>query len=399
VPLVGATTGLRRRDGVLRHPARVGEDEAVQEDAGTSATTGAATWSVPGSQAEPDPPVAPLEAPPGRQPGPDGRFGPGGGVGVGGAGPQDRMAGDGRRSFAPTGLLAEPDDLTERSAVPTVRLRPMTIADILDGAFGIIKVRPTRILGLVAVFVVPIHLAIAFVERNAASGSFSFDALTSDDPAVVAETSQDTTSAAQLWALGMRLFLPSLALMFVAVAVAHLVAAWSVGRDVPTGQLLRLVARRWWAVVVTFIVIHVLEAVGFAGFLALAPFSVGGLFVMAAFVVTAPVIGAEGLGPLKALNRAASLAMRRFFPTLGISLAIGLVAFLLGSALGGLPLLIAVFLDFHLAWPLQAAGSILGALVTTPFVATATALLYLDLRIRTEGLDIELAAAELAPVP
>jgi len=33
--------------------------------------------------------------------------------------------------------------------------------------------------------------------------------------------------------------------------------------------------------------------------------------------------------------------------------------------------------------------------ISTPFVAAATVLLYLDLRIRTEGLDIELSARQL----
>ena len=34
------------------------------------------------------------------------------------------------------------------------------------------------------------------------------------------------------------------------------------------------------------------------------------------------------------------------------------------------------------------------AVVTAPFVAAATTLLYLDLRVRAEGLDIELGIAE-----
>ena len=43
-------------------------------------------------------------------------------------------------------------------------------------------------------------------------------------------------------------------------------------------------------------------------------------------------------------------------------------------------------------WPVAALGAIIGQVVTTPFVAAATTLLYLDLRVRTEGIDIELAA-------
>jgi hypothetical protein len=191
----------------------------------------------------------------------------------------------------------------------------------------------------------------------------------------------------QFWANLAILILPGLALMLVAVAMAHLVGGWSAGRDHSAQRMLAVAGRRWWAVVASFVLIHLAEIAGCY---------VGTVFIMALFAVTAPVIGAEGVGPLTAMNRAANLALRRFWPTLGISLAIGLVATLLGLALGGLPVLISAFFDFDLAWPLQAAGGILGALVSTPFVATATVLLYLDLRIRTEGLDIELAAVDLA---
>ena len=38
-------------------------------------------------------------------------------------------------------------------------------------------------------------------------------------------------------------------------------------------------------------------------------------------------------------------------------------------------------------------GTILGAAITWPFTAVATALIYVDRRIRREGLDIELARA------
>ena len=53
---------------------------------------------------------------------------------------------------------------------------------------------------------------------------------------------------------------------------------------------------------------------------------------------------------------------------------------------------LAAVIGLESGWPLAALGAVIGQLLTTPFVAAATTLLYLDLRIRTEGLDIELAA-------
>jgi hypothetical protein len=53
---------------------------------------------------------------------------------------------------------------------------------------------------------------------------------------------------------------------------------------------------------------------------------------------------------------------------------------------------VAALIGFDAAWPLVALGGIVGQLVSAPFVAAATTLLYFDLRVRTEGLDIEFGA-------
>jgi hypothetical protein len=50
-------------------------------------------------------------------------------------------------------------------------------------------------------------------------------------------------------------------------------------------------------------------------------------------------------------------------------------------------------LDLPAAWAVNTAVAAAALLVTVPFVAGVATLLYLDLRVRTEGLDIELAAA------
>jgi hypothetical protein len=57
------------------------------------------------------------------------------------------------------------------------------------------------------------------------------------------------------------------------------------------------------------------------------------------------------------------------------------------------------FIGLRWGWPLLALGSILTSLVTTPFVAIAATLLYFDGRIRNEGLDLQIMAAELARTP
>jgi hypothetical protein len=265
----------------------------------------------------------------------------------------------------------------------------MTVADILDGAFAIIKARPARLMGIAAVFVVPVHLAAAYLQRNVLGGGLAdFWSGNFDDPAVVADA-QSGTGGAEIWASILVLVIPALALVFVAAAIAKLLSAWSSGEDLPAGTLLRTVGRSWWALVASYVLVHVAEAAG-----ALTCY-IGTLAIMALFSVTAPAIGAEGLGPIEAMKRSARLVGARFWPVLGINLLIAIVSFLLTNALGGLPELLALWFGLEAAWPLLAAGNVIAAVVATPFVAAATVLLYLDLRIRYEGLDIEVSAREL----
>jgi small-conductance mechanosensitive channel len=257
----------------------------------------------------------------------------------------------------------------------------MTVADVLDGAFAIIKARPRKILGFTAGFVVPVSLVAAFFQRGALVG-FWF----SDDSALSSESSSGGGEVAAAIVL---LIVPSIALVCVAAALAHLVSGWSVGRDASAREMLGIVGRRWWPLLGSFVVVHLAEAAGaFACYL-------GTLFVIPLFVPVAPIIGTEGASVGEALRRSVRLVRSRYFPVMGLALLMAVVSGLLGLALASLPQAVAVSLDSESAWPLLALGSIVSQIVTTPFVAAATVLLYLDLRVRTEGLDIELAAREV----
>jgi hypothetical protein len=77
---------------------------------------------------------------------------------------------------------------------------------------------------------------------------------------------------------------------------------------------------------------------------------------------------------------------------LGIALLMGLTSWLLGTALSALPELLAAWVGLDRGWPILAAGNIAAEIIVVPFVAASTVLLYLDLRVRTEGLDIDMAA-------
>ena len=76
---------------------------------------------------------------------------------------------------------------------------------------------------------------------------------------------------------------------------------------------------------------------------------------------------------------------------LGAGLLIAIVSTVLSIALSGLGL---AFSFFSWGWIVDVICRGASSLVTEPFVAAATTLVYFDLRIRTEGLDLELDIAE-----
>lgn len=276
---------------------------------------------------------------------------------------------------------------TEGGSTPQLSLRPLTVADILDGAFGIIKARAGLILGFTAALVTPVYLLLAYVSQDAVVEAGLFDQLNpGDDP----ETG-DPGGGGEVGDVLLGFIGHGLTLVAVAAAVAYMLGAWSAGRDVSVGELFGMVAHRSWALGVSFVLVHVIEALGLTGLW------VGALFLMPLFVAVAPVIGAEGAGPLGAISRSTRLTSARYWPTLGISLLIGGIAFALDFLLSLWVLIPIELLGWDTAWPLQGLASIMAAIVTTPFVAAATVLLYLDLRMRVEGLDLQLDAQDILP--
>jgi hypothetical protein len=265
----------------------------------------------------------------------------------------------------------------------------MTVSDVLDGAFAILKAAPATIIAFTAVFAVPVHIAGAWLQRDLLGGDSLLEMFEQGDTSL---TGVDQGGMGSTWAQMVLLFGPALALVFVAAGIVRLVGAWHTGRDLSLADLLRGSLPLAWPLLASWLLVHLAEGVGMllCGF--------PGLAVMTWFLVTAPVIGAEGLGPVAAMRRSARLVSRRFWPVMGLTLLSSIVAMLFGYALGLVPTTLSLFLGTDgLGWLVTAAAGILTSLITMPIVAATTVLIYLDLRVRTEGLDLELDAATAFP--
>ena len=286
---------------------------------------------------------------------------------------------------APVGL-APPRQI---DGAATRRLGPSTAFDILDGAFTILRRAPGTVLGLTAIFVVPTQMLAAYMMRNINAAGV-FDILESGDTSLLANnqpSSGAVTSLALLATLA-----PSLALVFVAAGLTKLVSAWQVGHDLTIGELLGGMRRLAWPLVASLMLVKAAELVG------LMLCALPALAVMAWFLVTAPAIAAEGLGPVEGMRRSARLASRRFWPVLGIGVLSAIVTQFVGFAIELVPQVVLWITGADtFSWVVAGLAGAVTAVLTTPIVAGTAVLTYLDLRVRTEGLDLELDAIDAFP--
>jgi hypothetical protein len=255
----------------------------------------------------------------------------------------------------------------------------MNLGDVLDGAFKLYKANARTVMGVSAAFLVPAQLVAAVVGQTLVSG-LALDLL--NDPQL---TTADTgaLAAAALASLAVLLAVP-----FVAGGVSVVVARSYLGGTMAAGEAVRTVARHWWALAASWVLVHVLELAGL--FLCILP----GLLVMALFVAVAPAVVIEELGPVRAMRRSAGLLRRRLWPVLGIAVLSGILATAVGAALSGVVEVLTVAIPSP--WLVRVAGSIAVNVITTPFVAIVATLVYFDGRIRWEGFDLQVMADDLA---
>lgn len=291
-------------------------------------------------------------------------------------------SGDGSTDWAPP-----PAAKVANPRTGPLPLHPMGLSDVLDGAFKLFKGNARSVILITAAFMVPIQLLAAYFQRDVLGGAGLPDLLNDPSTALATADAGDGSgvAGALVTALATAVVMP-----LVAGAVCRVVAASYLGEELSPGDALRAVAPRWWAFAVAWVLVHLLEAIG--TLLLILP----GLLAMALMVAVAPAIAIEALGPVRGMKRSAGLVRRRMFPVLGIALASGLLASAVGVALGFIPQTAAVLIGLDWGWPLLAVGSVVTGVVVTPFVAIVATLVYFDGRIRQEGLDLQVMAAQLA---
>lgn len=310
---------------------------------------------------------------------------------------------------APAWGAPPPRDGPDRPLV----LRPMNLGDLLDGAFKLFVRNWRTVLIVSGVFLAPLYLLTSWLQRDLYGGTL-LDMLS--DPATTQQFMEGGGIGEDLAAL-VTTMSTVLVLPFIAGAVSKVVAASYLGEQLDAGPALRAAGRRWWALVASRVLVYLCEALPFllatavlvagivtqttalivVGVVAMIAAIPAALLMMALFVATAPAIVVENLGAVRGMRRSAGLMRPRLLAVLLAAVVAGVLASLLSGILGGIPATLGLFFGDRFGWIVVAFGSLVGGLLTTPFVAIVATLIYFDGRIRHEAFDLQAMAATLGP--
>ncbi len=258
-------------------------------------------------------------------------------------------------------------------------LAPRNVVEILDESLDTLVRRPRQVLAAAAVTALPVGILAGMATARDVVG-FG-DALSAYDP---------TTQP------GLGVSFGGGVLTFAAAltgSVLYGITAWMTttmimaelwGRPWSVGGALRGALRNLWRILGAWFMVHVLEALGFLGM------GLGAPALMVMYAVTVPAMAVEDLGPTDAMRRSWRLNRGSFWRMVGLQLALALVIQALGVILDLGPLLIVGLIPDSLLVYFTVVTGALSSLVKTAVTAALPVLIYLDLRVRREGLDLDL---------
>ncbi|KRF35193.1 hypothetical protein [Nocardioides sp. Soil805] len=299
-----------------------------------------------------------------------------------------------------------------------IPLRPLTLSDIYDAAFRIIRFNPTATVGS-AVLVASVAMAIPVVVTAVLTLALDLSLSVDDSGELGGDVSGVLGS---MGSLGLGSVLQAVGLILVGGMIAHVVAAAAIGRRLSLEQAWGATRGKRWRLVGLTVVLGLALVLGLVvygltwipvvataddwrqpvlyGVVSVPVFlAVLVWFWVRVYYLPVPALMLEPVGVLGAIGRGFRLTRGAFWRTFGIALLTVVIAQAAGTALamplsflaqgallGGVPSEAGVLVLVVS----QAVASVVTAAFVAPFTTSVTALQYLDLRMRAEGHDITL---------
>jgi len=274
--------------------------------------------------------------------------------------------------------------------VDTPGLRPLGVGEILDVAFKIYTRHAVQLFKIVLFVVLPIQVLGGVILLS-----------TVDDPDAVSglgeiDTQNDTELAGAIAGTVVTNLLGALAVLLATAACVKAVADAYLKSQPDWRESLRAARGRLGSLLwLSFLYVLLL----IPAFVALI---IPGIWLSVAWTVAYPVLMLEGIRGRKALGRSFRLVRGRWWPTFGALVISYLLAGVLQALVGAIAAgALIVGVEDSLVGTVLTTGTAntVAGVLATPFQAAVAALIYFDLRVRKEGLDIELLAENVGVAP
>jgi hypothetical protein len=273
------------------------------------------------------------------------------------------------------------------SAPVPLRLRPLEIGDVLDETFRLYRRNFLLLAGLSVAFSIPLA-AFAGYGYSALFGAL-FNQASSSNPT---DFSPYAPAFASL-ATGLVINFLVQPLLFGAVSFA--VCQSALGRPVTLANVLRGGVRKYPAVF-GYLFLIFLMGVAFC----LLPLWI---WILVGWVAVLPVMFVENTGLVAAMGRSWQLVQGRWWRTFFILLLVFVLNYVVSLALGAFlylgQVLLSLFISPFLSLAIYQAGVFAVSGLTIPILQIAIVLVYFDLRVRKEGLDLFQLAQRVAAAP
>src|SRR4051812_23516014 len=258
-------------------------------------------------------------------------------------------------------------------------MRPLNLGETLDASLKIVRARWRTLVTVMLVIALPVQIAsVAIISATTDVYQVGGTGLGTDAASQTSYGNDGAYVAGQTVILALAL----LSYLLGTVACYRAVSDTYLGRPTSWRASLAYATERLGATLwLTIILVAGLAA----GFIALV---LPGVWLFIAWSVAYPVMLVEGTGGVTALRRSFRLTEGRWWATFGRVAAayimVAVVAGVAGSAFVGVADALTDDTSFA-ALVLERAGDLLVSVVTTPFLAAVTTLVYFDLRARKEG--------------
>ena len=278
-----------------------------------------------------------------------------------------------------------------------VRLRVMPLGELLDETFKLYRRHFTVIAGVALVIILP-NLILSLISGSYRANPISYlqsvaQNINNPDELTRIQARQQEYTSSPLYLLSFPI--AALLVPFSVGAMYRAATSLAAGNLETVGSVLLGTLRRYFAVWGVVI----LAALVFLGAIAIVTIPVV-LWVVIRWSVALPALFAEGIGPVKALGRSWNLVRDNWWRTVGILIIVTIMVSLIQTALaflfGGVAAVVPGLSDDLRAGVVTTVTTLIDALVgaITPIAIT---MLYLDLRVRKEGLDLDQLARLAAP--